>query len=79
METYKELAKQAKDKAVAQVGSHAKLAEALSTQYQINITRQGISFWSRVPVKYLAQVSQISGVPVRELVPEIALDQQLTA
>ena len=37
----------------------------------IGITRQAISQWDRVPAEQCRQVSEISGVPLHELRPDI--------
>lgn len=38
---------------------------------QIGITRQAISQWDRIPAEQCRQVSEISGVPLHELRPDI--------
>lgn len=66
---YSKLAKMNKEKAVALAGGPVELSKKM-TQAGHKITRQGITYWSRVPLKHLIAVSRISGVPVQELVPE---------
>ncbi len=66
MDNYENIAKTNKDRAIALAGGPSVLARLLG------ITRQGVCYWHRVPVKHLITVSRVSGVPVNELVPECA-------
>lgn len=72
---FKKLAELGKDKAIELSGGPASLSRKMGLNGVV-ITRQGVAYWSRVPIKHLILVSTLSGVPVRDLVPEIQADRQ---
>lgn len=52
-------------KAIKQAGGGAKLAGAL------NLKRQAIYQWQRVPADHVSAVEQITGIPRHELRPDL--------
>jgi DNA-binding transcriptional regulator YdaS (Cro superfamily) len=51
-------------RAIEKMGSAAKLAAALG------ITRSAVSQWRTIPSWHISRVSQLTGIPINELVPE---------
>jgi len=51
-------------KVIEELGSLARLAEA------INITKQAVSQWQRVPIDRVLEVEKVSGVSRHELRPD---------
>lgn len=54
------------EKAIARAGGVLAVAEA------VGVTKQAVSFWSRVPKKHLLTVSALSGMPPHVLRPDIS-------
>jgi len=50
-------------RAIKQMGSAAKLAAALG------ITRSAVSQWRSIPQWHIGKVSEVTGIPVSELIP----------
>lgn len=53
------------EKAAAVVGSKWKLGKALG------LSKAAIYFWKEIPVKHLAAIEKLTGVPREELRPDI--------
>lgn len=49
--------------AIKKMGSATKLAAALG------ITRSAVSQWRTIPAWHISKVSQVTGIPINELVP----------
>jgi len=47
------------------VGGIAELAR------QLNVTRQAVSLWDKVPLKHLRAVSKMTGIPRQQLRPDL--------
>jgi len=64
---------------LARVGSASRLSQQL-TELGYPITRQAVWKWfrpdKRIPYKWLAPVSHITGFPISRLVPETAMDKE---
>jgi DNA-binding transcriptional regulator YdaS (Cro superfamily) len=56
-------------RAIETMGSAAKLAAALG------ITRSAVSQWRRIPAWHMAKVSEITGIPADELLPQARKSQ----
>lgn len=53
------------EKALKKAGGISAVAERLT------LTRQAVSAWRDVPLKYLNEVSAMSGIPRRQLAPHL--------
>ncbi len=62
-------AKEAFARALTEVGGGAALARALN-KHGVDLTRQAVFFWDRVPLKYVRSVAEITGIPAIEFLPE---------
>jgi DNA-binding transcriptional regulator YdaS (Cro superfamily) len=59
-------AENALDRAIAAVGSRAELARRLQ------ISRAAVAQWRVTPIRRVREVSEITGVPIGELCPDLA-------
>ena len=68
--TDNEMARHALTRALRATGGGAALTRKLAEKNVI-LTRQAVNLWVRVPLKYVRVVSEITGIPAIEFVPEV--------
>jgi len=67
---------QARDRAVTKAGGHAAMARAIGLYWckrgdcDRGLTRQAVRDWVRIPDHHVVAVSEITGIPKRELRPD---------
>lgn len=65
MDDLTELARQARNRAIERAGGQAALAR------ELNITRSAVHHWDVVPSHQAGRVSQLTGIPLHELRPDV--------